>query len=76
MLLSGANSYLTAYNAEATLTGTGEVVLGGSAGNKIRQDYGGSLVNDIQHTIRGAAPLKVSPSPTRARLLPIIPPLL
>ena len=58
ILLTGANSYLTAYNVEATLTGTGEVVLGGSAGNKIRQDYGGSLVNDIQHTIRGGGAIE------------------
>jgi hypothetical protein len=56
--LTGANSYLTAYNVEATLAGAGEVVLGGSAGNKIRQDYGGSLVNDTLHTIRGGGAIE------------------
>jgi hypothetical protein len=56
--LTGDNSYLTAYNNEATLTGTGEVVLGGKTGNKIRQDYGGSLVNDTHHTIRGGGAIE------------------
>ena len=56
--LLGANSYLTSYNFAATLTGTGQVVLGGQPGNKIRQDYGGTLTNDTLHTIRGGGAIE------------------
>jgi len=37
----------------ATLTGTGQVVLGGDLNNHLSRAYGGSFVNDINHTIRG-----------------------
>ena len=33
-------------------------MLGGQPGNKIRQDYGGTLTNDTLHTIRGGGDIE------------------
>jgi len=66
--LMGTNSYLTSYNVASTLTGTGELVLGGKAGNRIREDYGGTLTNDTQHTIRGGGTID-APIVNRGKIL-------
>ena len=35
------------------------MVLGGSLNNRLRQDYGGTLVNDTDHTIKGGGTIEV-----------------
>ncbi len=63
-----SRTYLIASGGAVTLSGAGDLVLGGNVLNYLIQSGGGSFINDVNHTIRGYGRL-ITPIENRNRII-------